>query len=133
MTSGDDSYFILEVSDEDGVPTISAYTPPQVLVVQDADDLQQKLDKYADPFNGHALPNTRDDRRWYVEKIRPALRFYCRKFEVDVPEWLSNDGVWVDRDPEELEAMFGTDRLKLREFQRLNNPDIAVVREEPVT
>lgn len=132
MNSGDDSYFILEVSDEDGVPTISAYTPPQVLVVKDEGDLAKKLEHYSDPFNGHVLPNTRDDRRWYVEKIRPTLRFYCKKFEVDAPEWLSNDGEWVDRSDEELEALFGTSELKLREFQRLNSPDIAVVREEPV-
>lgn len=132
MNNGDDSYFILEVVDEDGSPTICAFTPPQVLVIKDDADLRAKLEQYVDPFTSKTLPNTKDAHRWYVEKIRPALRYYCSKLGVDAPEWLSNDGQWVDLPDDELEDVFGTKTLKLREFQRINAPDIQVVRQEPV-
>lgn len=55
----------------------------------------------------------------YVEKIRPALRFFCMAFEVGVPEWLQTDAHLVDVPDEEKQKMFGTTDVHTREFRPL--------------
>lgn len=125
--------FILEIDDSADESVISVLTPYSVIVVTSVDDLERKLRDFADPIPG-AVKNTRRGRRWYVEKILPALRYFCRKYQVDPPDWLADVGRWRDLSKGDSERLFGPGELRLREFQQPRCPDIAVVRpgdEEP--
>lgn len=124
-----DSFFLLDVEDDSNGFVIHALTPSSVMVVHDADDLQKKLAAYADPHN-QPVQDTKAGRRWYVERVRPALRFYCKRYGIDVPDWLENDDQWESMPDEEKLATFGRTDLKIRDFMPLNFPDIQVQRDE---
>lgn len=128
--AGREGYFMIDVVSDAGGPALHVATPASVLVVRDADDLRAKLSAYSDPVKNKVVKNTAKDRRWYVEKVQPALRYYCDRFEVDVPDWLATNGHWERMSDEEKEKLFGPEPLKLREFARVECPDIAVVRDD---
>jgi hypothetical protein len=124
-------HFILDVvEDDDGEPVVHAATPSSVVMVTDADDLNEKLVAFSDPFKNRVLPNTKQARLLYLTRYMPALRFYCKQFKVDVPDWLAESTQWDEMSDEEKQKKFGTADLKLREFQPVKCPDIAVVREQ---
>ena len=78
-------YFILDVvEDDDGEPVVHAATPSSVVLVTDADDLEEKLIAFSDPFKNRVLPNTKKARLLYLTRYMPALRYYCNQFKVDV-------------------------------------------------
>ncbi len=126
MTAGP---FILEVDDGDEGPSLHALTPASVLVVLGPEDLERKLHAFSDPVNNGVVRNAPRDRRWYVEKILPALRYYCGKYDVEQPDWLVGNNHWEGMDDEERRRLFGPEDLRFREFSPVNCPDIAVVRE----
>lgn len=126
MTAGP---FILEIDEVDGEPSLHALTPDAVLVVLGPDDLKEKLEAFSDPVRNGVVRNAPRDRRWCVEKILPALRYYCSKYDVEVPDWLVGNNHWERMSPEEQEHLFGPGELRFREFQPVNCPDIAVVRD----
>jgi hypothetical protein len=123
--------FILEIDDAGDGPSLHVLTPASVLVVLDEDDLESKLAAFSDPIANGVVRNSPRGRRWYVEKILPALRYYCDKYEVDVPDWLASDNHWKGMTEDEQEHLFGPGELRLREFMPANCADIAVVRDEP--
>lgn len=126
MTAGP---FILEIDDGEDGPSLHALTPAAVVVVLGPDDLRAKLDAFSDPVRNGVVRNAPRDRRWYVEKILPALRFYCGKYDLEVPDWLVGNNHWEGMSPEEQERLFGPGELRFREFRPANCPDIAVVRD----
>lgn len=129
MTAGP---FILEIDeeDEDG-PSLHVLTPASVLVVLGKDDLDEKLNAFSDPIRNEVVRNSPAGRRWYVEKVLPALRHYCDKYDVEQPGWLVGNNHWTGMDEEEKERLFGPGDLRLREFMPANCADIEVQREEP--
>ena len=128
MTAGP---FILEIDDDgDSGPSFHALTPASVLVVLGRGDLESKLRAFSDPIHNKVVRNTKKDRRWFVEKILPALRFYCGKYDVEVPDWLVGNNHWEGMSREEQLALFGPGDLRFREFMPVNNPDIAVIRDD---
>jgi predicted hydrolase (HD superfamily) len=94
------------------------YSPETVLPgIRDEATLRHALDRFANPFiKLHTADNTQS-RRHHVEKVRPALRWYCKKFGVDEPEWLKGNAHYDEIPPEEHEALFGKNPLKTREFE----------------
>ncbi len=124
-----DSYFMLDIGEgvEDG---LHVATPMTVLMIHNADELNERLEAYRDPIKNGIVKNTAKARRWYVEKILPALRFYCDRLGVEKPDWLATNGHWERMSDEEKADLFGPEPLKLREFAPVNCPDIAVQREE---
>lgn len=128
MTAGP---FILELDDSGGAPTLHVLTPQSVLVVLGPRDLEKKLRAFADPIKNEVVVNSPAGRRWYVEKILPALRFYCGKYGAEVPGWLVGNNHWEGMSGDEQEHLFGPGELRLREFTPANCADIAVVRDEP--
>jgi len=123
--------FILEIDPgvEGDVPSLHALTPASVLVVLGREDLEQKLAAFADPVRNKVVRNAPKDRRWYVEKILPALRFYCDKYDVEQPSWLVGNNHWEGMPRDEQERLFGPGDLRFREFRPVSCPDIAVVRD----
>lgn len=123
--------FILEVDDDgDGEPSLHALTPSSVLVVLGRRDLEKKLHAFSDPIKNGVVRNVPKDRRWFVEKILPTLRFYCGKYDVPQPDWLVGNNHWEGMPEDERERLFGPGDLRFREFSPAACPDIAVVREE---
>ncbi len=127
MTAGP---FILEIDDGEDGPSLHALTPASVLVVLGKDDLEKKLIAFSDPVANGVVRNAPRHRRWYVEKILPALRHYCAKYEVEVPGWLVGNNHWESLSEEEQKRLFGPGELRFREFLPANCADIAVVRDE---
>lgn len=127
MTAGP---FLLEIDDGPAGPSLHALTPASVLVVLDEDDLEEKLAAFSDPIRNGVVRNAPRDRRWYVEKILPALRYYCGKYEVDVPGWLANNDHWEGMPEDQQERLFGPGELRLREFAYANCADIAVASDD---
>lgn len=123
--------FILEIDDDGGEPSLHVLTPASVLVVLGKEDLERKLDAFSDPIANGVVRNRPRDRRWFVEKILPALRFYCGKYDVEQPDWLVGNNHWEGMDDATKERLFGPGELRLREFMPANCADIAVVREGP--
>lgn len=94
--------------------------PETVLKCTTKKQLQKYLDWYSYPFIKNRVPDEKSARRQYVEKVRPALRWYCKKFGVDVPEWLKSNGGYDKLSPEDHEQHFGKDPLDVREFQEMD-------------
>jgi hypothetical protein len=125
-----DAVFMLDILNDDGEPTLHVTTPASVFVISDPETLQQRLDEFSDPIKNKAIKNTLKDRRRYVEKILPALRFYCNRLGVAIPDWLATNGHWERMEDEEKQRLFGDEPLKLREFAPVERPDIEVIRNE---
>lgn len=121
-----DDYFMLDI-DDDG---LNVTTPMSVLVIHTADELNERLEAFSDPITNKVVKNTAKERRWYVEKTLPALRFYCDRLGVEQPDWLATNGHWERMSDEEKAKLFGPEPLRLREFAPVNQADIAVVRKE---
>lgn len=127
MTAGP---FILEIDEVDGDDAaLHVLTPSSVLIVLGRDDLERKLVAFSDPIKNGVVRNSPLDRRWYVEKILPTLRYYCSKYEIDQPEWLVGNNHWEEMSKLEKEHLFGPGELRFREFKMVKCPDIVVVRE----
>jgi len=93
------------------------YSPETVLRVRTQGDLLKLLEFYSCPFIELRTPRTKFARRHYVERVRPALRWYCRQFSVPTPTWLANDESILLCSPSEARALFGTRPLAIREFE----------------
>lgn len=75
------------------------------------------LDYYSKSFNLKQFFGDPLTRRYYVEQIRPALRYFCRKFNVEIPAWLEGNYIFEQYDPEEFKEMYGSNvPLGVREF-----------------
>lgn len=131
--TGDDGVFLLTVVNDGEVPSIRAVTPPQVVTVRSPEDLDQVLQQWLS-FDTELLEGSRSRQRQlerlrYVEEVRPALRYYCKKLGTETPDWLKDGDRW-DGDGDDVEKLFGVPEVHLREFAPLACPDIAVVRDQ---
>lgn len=103
--------------------SIQVDTPSGCLRIKSKEELKAQLDHYANPLLKMTLPDSKFARLHYVEKIRPALRFYCKKFGVTVPHWLQADSFYTDKPVEEKMDLFGTDKLHIVEFSKIVSPE----------
>ena len=86
--------------------------PSEVLPIHDKEELKLQLDHYSGPFIKHQLPNSTFARKRYILYIRPALRYYCAKFDVKVPDWLKDDSYFENLPDAEKNDLFGTTKLR---------------------
>lgn len=99
--------------------------PDKIVTCRNKEELQKLLDWYSYPFIKMRLPDDPRARRRYVEQVRPALRWFCKKFHVDTPAWLQGNAHYDSMEPEELEDFFGPGDLQVFEFDE-HNPTEAV-------
>lgn len=129
MASEKSDHVIMEVVRDTtarGGKTVRVTTPDKVLRIHDVRELKAQLDHYSHPFIQHVvLPNTAFARKFYVEKVRPALRYYCLKFGEKIPEWLKNDDYYHQLPDDQKQELFGTTKLSKREFRPLVKPQAA--------
>lgn len=94
-------------------------SPNSVIRIHDVNELKAQLKHYGRPFIKLQLPDTTFARKFYVEKVRPALRYYCMKFSVSIPDWLKDDHYFENLPDSEKKSLFGTTDLSIKEFQPL--------------
>lgn len=104
----------------DGSKGVEVHTPLTVLPVYNRDELKYQLQHYAKLLTHLTTVDSVEARRHYVELIRPALRYYCKKFQVETPEWLKSDDYYTKvLSASERQRMFGLKPLRIGEFQKL--------------
>lgn len=102
----------------DGEPILADhYHPHEILHVTSKEDIEGLLDWYSNPALKMILPDQPEARRFYMEKIRPALRWYCGVYGVEVPEWLKGNGEHGNLSHQEHADAFGSDPLEVYEFK----------------
>ena len=93
-------------------------TPSMVVHIADKDELKLQLEHYKKPFITDLVPDSTIARRNLVEHVRPALRYWCAKFGMEVPDWLKDEKQYTEMSHEEKVKMFGTDHLVIKEFKK---------------
>lgn len=79
--------------------------------------LQKALEFHANPHIRLHTPDSPMARRYHVEVQRPALRWFCKKFGVNIPSWLEGNMHYDELDPEQSKELFGEGPLKVREYE----------------
>jgi hypothetical protein len=90
--------------------------------VHSKEDLAPALDFFGHPFVDRLLPKTKHAQRWHITRVRPALRWFCNKYEVDVPPWLKGNGVYDNMTDEERQEVYGQPELAVSEFDDEDSP-----------
>lgn len=94
--------------------------PHQIIDVRSKRDLDRALEHYRHPFpmmEGSEHPKNVHAMRYMIERVFPALRWFCRVYNEDVPSWLEGNG-WADGiSTEDHKRFFGEKPLDVREFK----------------
>lgn len=121
MAHEKDDHFIFDVVDAPHSrlgKQARAISPSKVINITSIEELKSQLEHYSSrPFLKHLLPDSTFARKNYVTLIRPALRYYCQKYQVKIPEWLKDDSQYTNMPDDKKKDMFGTTDLKIKEFQ----------------
>jgi hypothetical protein len=102
-----------------GKPLPAFVYPYQVVKVQSRQDLELALEHYgALPTMENAnTPKTPEALRFLIEWTYPALRWFCRSYQVAVPAWLQGNGFAGDLAPADFVALFGNSKpLRVQEW-----------------
>lgn len=104
----------------DGTKGIEVHTPESVLPVYSKEELEAQLKHYARGLMSLTVSDSVGARRKYVEFIRPALRYYCKKYSVTPPNWLATDTYFTKTmSASERQKQFGLKPLRIGEFQKM--------------
>lgn len=104
---------------EDGSKGVEAWSPERVVEIHTHEELESQLQHYSQMLS-QSLPEDKDVLRHHVELVRPALRFYCKKFQVEPPKWLADDKYFTEHLTDSDRArMFGDKPLRIGEFRNL--------------
>lgn len=108
--------------------TVDYRTPELVLPnIKSKMDLMHALEYHSNPHIKMHTPDDPKARRHHVENVRPALRWFCKKFGVNIPSWLEGNMHYDEISPEHSEHLFGTGPLKVRDYeewsQQPENPE----------
>lgn len=118
----DDTHFLPHVRRNKNSATgksLRISKPYTVLPVDDKEELLAQLQHYSRPFIRHVVPNSTFARLNYVECLRPALRYYCAKYGVEVPKWLKSEDYYRGLPDDEKLSLFGTTEIASGEFRAL--------------
>lgn len=114
----EDAFVIETIPKQDGSLRVRFLKPGDVLAgrVKDRTTLLNELE--VRQHNVITL-HTEDisTRRWHIERERPALRYFCRKFGVPVPGWLEGCGGYEAASPATFKKLFGDRPLHPVEFK----------------
>jgi hypothetical protein len=113
-----------------GRERLKLITPSMVVHIADKDELKHQLRHYHRPFIRDVVPDTTTARKNYVEHVRPALRYWCAKFGIEVPHWLKGEDDFVKLSDTKKMELFGTTELHILEFRKWKRTSLAQVKEE---
>lgn len=104
---------------KDGSKGVEAWSPERVVAIHTHEELDAQLRHYSQLLS-QSLPSDPEVLRHHVELVRPALRFYCKKFEVEPPKWLADDKYFTEHLSDSDRArMFGDKPLRIGEFRSM--------------
>lgn len=110
---------------KDGSKGVEAWSPEKVVEIHTHAELEAQLKHYSKLLSSQTLTDSKSVRRHHVELVRPALRYYCKKFSTTVPKWLAKDDYYTehlkDRD---RTRMFGEGPLRIGEFKNIRGKRI---------
>jgi len=115
--TGDRQAAYVEPFTRAGAKAIRMVYPERVLNVQSKNQLEGLLDHYNTPIWQSRVARTPGARRNYVEKIRPALRYFCKLYNVKIPDWLADDKQFAEMGAGAVKELFGVDKLRIFEFR----------------
>lgn len=92
--------------------------PSNIIKCRSKEELAHLLDWYSCPFIKQRLPDSLVARRRFVEQVRPALRWFCKRYHVDVPGWLKGNAHYEDMAGDEAKDFFGDGPLQVFEFDQ---------------
>lgn len=110
-------------------PTLMMLTPSMVLHVPDRDELEHQLEYYNTLFISQVGAQEPQARRWYVEHMRPCLRYWCHKFGKEIPSWLENEETYTEMPDDQKQELFGTTELEIQEFRKFKRPKLADIQQ----
>jgi hypothetical protein len=94
--------------------------PHEVTNIRSKEDLELALKHYSNPFpmlDGSEHLQTTDSYRYIIQWVFPALRWFCKVYNKEVPGWLMGNG-WADSlDDKEVKEYFGKDPVIVREWR----------------
>lgn len=99
--------------------------PHDYVKVKNKKDLKSVLEQF-----GHhvawwtLLPNSTFARRNFVERVRPAIRYYCEKYQVEIPGWLANDKQFEELPPSKKKELFGKEDISIVKWRKVNPPPL---------
>lgn len=85
--------------------------------VRSKNALMHELEFHSNPHIKMHTPDDPKARRFHVEKQRPALRWFCKKYGVSIPSWLEGNMHYDELPPEKSAELFGEGPLKVQEFE----------------
>jgi hypothetical protein len=100
-------------------------TPESVIHIPSRKELKITLEFYGrTPFIRSIMP-TVEMRRFYAERTRPALRWYCTHFNEPIPTWLvGTPGVDEEYSQDDLDTLYGPEPLDVVEFSRAQTQEV---------
>ena len=110
--------------DHNGKPqNIQFHSPNTILPnINSPEDVQTLVDYYShDVYWQDTLPDDTFARCWYVEKIRPALRYYCQKFGIQIPAWLTNEDRYKNLPESQKSKLFGKSNIVPIVFKKMSS------------
>lgn len=102
--------------DSKGKATVRCLYPDEVIKCRNNEELNNLLEHYSKPDIDAVVSATKSSRLHYIQRIRPALRYYCAKFGTKVPNWLEGNGKWEDMDSQSKQKKFGVSSFRVLEF-----------------
>ncbi len=109
---------------KDGSKGVEAWSPEKVVEIHTHEELEAQLAHYSKLLS-QSLPDDSSTRRHHVELVRPALRFYCKKFGVEPPKWLAKDDYYTDHlKDSDRKRIFGEGPLRIGEFKNIRGKRI---------
>lgn len=102
---------------QDGSQGLQVVYPHDILDIHDDKKLKGLLDYYSNPMFSSVVGDSPRSRLFYVEKIRPALRYFCKRYGVDIPDWLEKDDEFTGLPQKEKVKLFGTADIPIVEFR----------------
>ena len=93
--------------------------------IHDKDSLKHALDFFSYPFMNNRLPDSTHARKWHVKMVLPSLRWFCKKYGVEVPAWLKGNGAYDMMNDKERKEHFGRSMLSVSEFEDMEEEQAA--------
>lgn len=123
-----DDHAIFAIEEKHGKKRATVLTPSKALPIHSKEELEEQLKHYSKAngvtFLRHVIPDSQTARLRYLKRTRPALRYYCKKFKVDAPEWLVNDVAFSTMNKHQLLELFGESvKFPVREFSPIVWPN----------
>jgi len=99
-----------------GDPTVRCTYPDKVVRCRNKDELEETLAFYSRPMIDDMVKPSKSNRLYYIQRIRPALRYFCKKYGVTIPKALEGNGRWEDYEPQTKLKIFGVQDFRTLEF-----------------